>query len=193
MYRWSMMKDIHSPNGVGIGSWGPEIWPHEYLISPIEIGVNWPGSKQLWTRPIYTDFSGANEVFMQPYLGLPWTNSCHIWCVRVFIMFYWNIVMKKLKCKVLMTSHFSTLWVCTRLADSKNGPNLAFIRIVPKVNIESMSWCANPERKWSIHSIFLSSYQEPFSLDCDCVELSYYELVSEKNYTIFIFLIAPKK
>ena len=56
----------------------------EYLISPIEINVNWPGSKQLWTRPIYTDFSGANKVFMQPYLGLPWTNSCQIWCVRVF-------------------------------------------------------------------------------------------------------------
>ena len=32
----------------------------EYLISPIEISVNWPGSEQLWTRPIYTDFNGAN-------------------------------------------------------------------------------------------------------------------------------------
>ena len=60
MYWWSMMENIHSPNWMGIGSWGPEIWPHEYLISPIEISVNWPGSKQLWTRPIYTDFNGAN-------------------------------------------------------------------------------------------------------------------------------------
>ena len=60
MYRWSMMKNIHSPNWVGIGSWVPETWPHEYLISPIEISVNWPGSKQLWNRPIYTDFKGAN-------------------------------------------------------------------------------------------------------------------------------------
>ena len=60
MYRWSMMKNIHSPNLVGIGSWWPEIWPHEYLISPIEIIVNWLGSKQLRTRSIYTDFSGAN-------------------------------------------------------------------------------------------------------------------------------------
>ena len=60
MYRWSMMKNIHSPNWVGIGSWGPEIWLHEYLISPIEISVNWSGSKQLWTRPIYTDFNRAN-------------------------------------------------------------------------------------------------------------------------------------
>ena len=60
MCQWSMMKNIHSPNWVGIDSWGPEIWPHEYLISPMEISVNWSGSKQLWTRPIYTDFSGAN-------------------------------------------------------------------------------------------------------------------------------------
>ena len=28
----------------GIGSWGPEIGPHEYLISPIEISANWPCS-----------------------------------------------------------------------------------------------------------------------------------------------------
>ena len=47
MYQWSMMKNIHSPNFVGIGSWGPKIWPHEYLISPIEISVNWLGSKRL--------------------------------------------------------------------------------------------------------------------------------------------------
>ena len=60
MYRWSMMKNIHSQNLVRIGSWWPEIWPHEYLISPTETNVNWPGSKQLWTRPIYTDFYGAN-------------------------------------------------------------------------------------------------------------------------------------
>ena len=38
------MKDIHSPNLVGISSWGPKIWPHEYLISPTEIIVNWPNS-----------------------------------------------------------------------------------------------------------------------------------------------------
>ena len=39
---------------------GPEMLLHEHLISPIEISVNWHGSKQLWTRPVYTDFSGAN-------------------------------------------------------------------------------------------------------------------------------------
>ena len=47
MYQYSMMKNIHSPNLLRIGSWGSEIWPREYLTSPIEISVNWPGSKQL--------------------------------------------------------------------------------------------------------------------------------------------------
>ena len=37
--RRSMMKNIHSLFLVGIGLPGPEIWPHEYLISPIEISV----------------------------------------------------------------------------------------------------------------------------------------------------------
>ena len=48
-YHVSVEQDenINSPNWVGIGSRGPEIWPHEYLISPIEISVNWSGSKQL--------------------------------------------------------------------------------------------------------------------------------------------------
>ena len=37
MSRWSMMKNNHSPNLVGIGSWGPEIWPHEYLyLAPLK-------------------------------------------------------------------------------------------------------------------------------------------------------------
>ena len=48
------MKNIHSPNWVGIGSWGPEIWQHEYLISPTEISVNWPGSKQLYESGQFT-------------------------------------------------------------------------------------------------------------------------------------------
>ena len=45
------MKNIHRPNLVGIGSWGPEIWPHEYPISLNESSVNWPGSKQLCYEP----------------------------------------------------------------------------------------------------------------------------------------------
>ena len=54
------MKNIHSPNLVEIGSWGLEIWPYEYLICPIEISANWPGSYLFGTRPVYTDFNGAN-------------------------------------------------------------------------------------------------------------------------------------
>ena len=59
-FGYHVSVDIHSPNWVGISSWGPEIWPQEYLIRPIEISVNWPGSKQLRTWPIYIDFNGAN-------------------------------------------------------------------------------------------------------------------------------------
>ena len=33
------MKNIHNPNLMEIGPWGPEKWPHEYLISPIEISL----------------------------------------------------------------------------------------------------------------------------------------------------------
>ena len=43
-------KNIYSPNLVEICSWGSEIWPLEYVISPIGISVNWPGS----SRPIFT-------------------------------------------------------------------------------------------------------------------------------------------
>ena len=35
--QWSMMKNIHSPNLVEIGSWGPEIWPHE--LKSVQIGL----------------------------------------------------------------------------------------------------------------------------------------------------------
>ena len=59
-----MMKQPHSPNLVEIGSWGPEIWSHEYLSSPIEVSVNWPGSS-------------SNLHFMCKI-------SCKIWCVRVY-------------------------------------------------------------------------------------------------------------
>ena len=37
-------KNPSIPNFTWIGSWGLEIWPHEYLFSHIECSVNWPGS-----------------------------------------------------------------------------------------------------------------------------------------------------
>ena len=37
-------KNPNTPNFTLISSWWLEIWPHEYLISPIEITVNWHGS-----------------------------------------------------------------------------------------------------------------------------------------------------
>ena len=113
MYQWSMMKNIHSPNLVGIGSWGPEIWLHEYLISPTKISVNWPGFKHLWTRPVYTNFNVANWVLSNIDISghhEPIHVKFGVW--GFFHMFYWNMVMKMLKCKKenLMTSHFSTLY-----------------------------------------------------------------------------------
>ena len=91
-------KSIHSPNLVGIGSWGPEIWPHKYLISPIEISVNWPGSRQLWTRPITLISMGLIRYSCGHISGHH--EPIHVngdWWF--FIMFYWNMVMKMLKCK----------------------------------------------------------------------------------------------
>ena len=55
------MKNIHNPNLVGISLWGPQDGHINtsflialLLISPTEISVNWPGSKQLRIGPIYT-------------------------------------------------------------------------------------------------------------------------------------------
>ena len=54
-------ENIHSPNWVGIGSWGPEIWPHEYLISSTEISVNWPGFSMGLIRYSCGHISGYHE------------------------------------------------------------------------------------------------------------------------------------
>ena len=109
MYKLSMMKNIYSPNLVGIGSRGPEIWLHEYLISPIKISVNWPGSKQLWTRPIYTNFHGA---YLLGIHAAVWTNSCQIWCVRVFhhVLLKYGHENAEMK-KKMMTPHFTTVYL----------------------------------------------------------------------------------
>ena len=54
------MKNLHSPNLVGIGSCGLEIWQHGYLISPIEISVSWTGPNS-YEPGQFTAFSGANR------------------------------------------------------------------------------------------------------------------------------------
>ena len=53
----------------------------------------------LWTRPIYTDFSGANYVLTRPYLGAPLTDFNQNWTVNVFIMLHRYMLFKMLKCK----------------------------------------------------------------------------------------------
>ena len=107
MCRWSMMKNVHSPNLVGIGSWGLEIWPHEYLISPIKISVNWPGSS--YEPGQFTLISVGLIRYSCGHISghhEPIHVKFGVW--GFFIMFYWNMVMKMLKCKKenLMTSHY---------------------------------------------------------------------------------------
>ena len=45
-YHILVKHDEKPPQPKFGGNWfmRPEIWPHEYVISPIEISVNWPGS-----------------------------------------------------------------------------------------------------------------------------------------------------
>ena len=100
MSRWSMMKNIHSPNMVGIGSWGPEIWPHEYLLSPIENQC-----KLAWfQQPIIdTEANGAIYTVLGIHVAISWAtmnrfmSNLVVW--RFFIMLFRNMVMKMLKCK----------------------------------------------------------------------------------------------
>ena len=79
---------------------------------------------------------------MLPYLRPPWTNSCSIW---FFIMFYWNMVMKMLKCKMkiwwrhssVLYLQFFTLYLQVKEAHFKAHPD--------------WKWC-NKERKKSASS-----------------------------------------
>ena len=91
---------------------GPEICPHEYLLSPIEISVNWPGSNSYEPGQLFTLISmGLIRYSCGHILGHhePIHVKFGVW--RFFIMLYRNMVMKMLKCKqiFLMTSHFGTL------------------------------------------------------------------------------------
>ena len=89
MYRWSMMKNIHSQNLVGIGSWGPEIWPHECLISPIKISVNWRGSKH-YEAGQFTLISMGLIRYLCGHISShhkPIHVKVGVW--RFLVMFYW--------------------------------------------------------------------------------------------------------
>ena len=98
MYWWSMMKNIHSPNLVGIGSRRPEIWSHKYLISPIEISINYlvpnyePGQFTLISMGLIRYSCGH---FLDHHE--PLHVKFGVW--GFFILFYWKMVMKMLKCQ----------------------------------------------------------------------------------------------
>ena len=104
--QWSMMKKHLQPKFGGNRFMGAQIRLHEYLISPIEIGV-----KLAWFITVpnsyepgqFTLFSmGLIRVFMQPYLRPSWTDSCQIWCVRLLhhvLLKYGNKMLKYKKSK----------------------------------------------------------------------------------------------
>ena len=125
------MKNIHSLSLVGICSWGSIIWLHEYLISLTEISVNWSGSKQLWTRPIYTVFNGLFSCSCGLF-SCSWSRiSGHhepihakfgVW--RFFMLLKYGHKMLKRKKENLMMSHFSTLWMAKESWKTDiQGPN----------------------------------------------------------------------
>ena len=94
------MKNIHSPNWVGIGSWGLEIWPHEYLISPIEISEIGlvPNSYEPGQFTLIS--MGLIRYSCSHILGHHESIHVKFGVWGFFIMFYWNIkilVMKMLK------------------------------------------------------------------------------------------------
>ena len=92
------MKNLHSPNLVGIGSQGPEIWLHEYLISHWnQCKLSWV--QTLWTRP-FTLLSMGLITHLSGHISGP-HEPIHVkfgaW--GFFIMSYWNMVMEVLKYK----------------------------------------------------------------------------------------------
>ena len=115
-------KNIHSPNLIGIGSWGPGVLPHDTVTTPTEISVNWSCSKQSWTRLMNTHFKGANYVIMRTYLWPPWINSCQSWCWCVRVVHHvllkyghqkcWNEKKIKIKKKKDWWRYISVLYWC---------------------------------------------------------------------------------
>ena len=104
MYRWSLMKNIHSPNLVGIGSWGPRD-----MTAWIPNKPHWNQCKLAWFQTSYEpgQFTlismGLIRYTCGHISGHHEPNSCQIhvkfgvWGFS--ITFYWNMVMKMLKCK----------------------------------------------------------------------------------------------
>ena len=100
------MKNPHTPNLTWIGSWWHKIWPQEYLISPIEISANWPGS-------IYTDFNGGLIRYSCSHISGPHEPVPTKFGLWMFvIMLHRYMVSKMLKCKksFLWCHRFCTLW-----------------------------------------------------------------------------------
>ena len=94
-------ENIHSPNLVGISSWEPEIWPHEYVISPIEISINWPGTL------VSVGLLGIHAAIYQATMNQFMSNLVCEGFHHVLLKYgHENAEMQK---ENLVTSHFSTL------------------------------------------------------------------------------------
>ena len=106
------MKNLHSPHLVGIDSWGPEIWPHEHLISPTEISLNWPGSYNSYEPGHFTLLSMGLITYSCGHNSGP-REPIHVkFGLRGFFIMSYLMVMKMLKCKdENLTSHFGTLYL----------------------------------------------------------------------------------
>ena len=93
------MKNLHTPNLTWIGSWWPKIWPHEYLISPIEISVNWPVHNCLEPGQFTLISMGLRRYscghISGPHEPIP--TKFGLW--MFFIMLHRGMVSKMLKCK----------------------------------------------------------------------------------------------
>ena len=97
------MKNPHLSNLTWISLWWPEIWPHEQLISPIEISVNWPGSYYFLEPGQFTLISmgqwGIHAAISSPPPWTWWIDSHQSWAVDVFHHAPTIHISKTLKCK----------------------------------------------------------------------------------------------
>ena len=81
---------------------------------------------------------------MRPYLGPPWTNSCQIWCVRVFyhvLLKYCHENAEMQKKENLMTSHFSTLLGLCFINLLVQKEEILGMYMLPLCNLHSGPWC----------------------------------------------------
>ena len=103
------MKNPHTPNLTWIGSWWPEIRPHEYLISPIESGLVHnclePGQFTLISMGLIRYSCGH---ISGPHEPIP--TQFFLW--MFFIMLHWYIISKTQKSKKFFVTSSLLYSIC---------------------------------------------------------------------------------